>query len=113
MTTLTKKINMLPEARRRKIEALAEELRAEVRNGLMVTDRESSAVSKDPLPPTRTEQQETLLREVLARPGIPEMIQVYGDWQATDRTQESYRKALRDRPLTIATDHANMDPSRF
>ena len=90
MTTLAEKLDMLPEARRRKVEALAEELRAEERQRLM----------------TAAKQQ-----EALARPEMREMMRVYRNWQTTDRAQAPYREAQRDRPVIIATDHANLDPS--
>ena len=79
----------------------------------MTTAKEPSAAPGNPTPPTRTEEQEALLQEALARPGISEVMRVYENWQETDRAQEPYREAMRDRPVIIATDHVNVDPSRL
>lgn len=75
----------------------------------MTTAKKPSATPKNPSPPTRTEQQEALLQEALARPGIVELMRVYGNW----KKQEPYREALRDRPVIIATDRVNVAPSRY
>ena len=79
----------------------------------MTTAKRPSAAPRNPPPPTRTEQQEALLQEALARPGIPEVMRVYGNWKEQDRAQEPYREAMRGRPVIIATDHINGDPSRL
>jgi len=111
MTTLAEKLNALPEERRRRIEALAEEFRVEEQDWQRTNAQEPSAIPSQPLPSCRTEQQQALLKEALARPGMREMMQVYGNWQAADRAQAPFREALLDRPVVIATDHANIDPS--
>jgi hypothetical protein len=79
----------------------------------MAIDKEPSAAPGNPSPPTRTEQQEALLQEALARPGISEVMRVYENWKEQDRAQEPYREAMRDPPVIIATDHVNVDPSRL
>ena len=76
----------------------------------MTTAKEPAAAPGNPIPPTRTEQQEALLQEALARPGIPEVVRVYGSWREQDRAQEPYREAMRGRPVTIATDRINTAP---
>ena len=61
---------------------------------------------------TRTEQQEALLQEALARPGIAEALRLYGNWKEMDRSQEPYRETMRRRPVTFATNHVNLIPGR-
>lgn len=64
MTTLAEKMDMLPEARRRKVEALAEELRAD--------------------------QREALLQEVLAQPDVDEIMRRHESWM--ERQLEMLRR---------------------
>ena len=71
------------------------------------SNREPSTVPKNTLPPTHTEQQETLLQEALAREGTPELMRVYG----SQSIQEPYRDAMRDRPEITDTDHSGVNPS--
>ena len=78
----------------------------------MTTAKDPSAAPRNPTLPTRTEEQEALLQEALARPGIVELMRVYGSWKKQDQAQEPYREAMRDRPVIIATDRVNADPSR-
>ena len=70
------------------------------------SNRESSTVPRNTPPPTRTEQQEALLQEALARPGTPELMRVYG----SRPMQEPYRDAMRDRPEITDTDHSGVNP---
>ena len=79
----------------------------------MSTAKKPSVAPGKPSPPTRTEEQEALLQEALARPGIRELMRVYGNWKEQDQAQEPYREAMRERPVLIATDHINVDPSRL
>ena len=71
------------------------------------SNREPSTVPKNTSPPTRTEQQEALLQEALARPGTPELMRVYG----SRPMQEPYRDAMRDRPAITDTDHSGVNSS--
>ena len=79
----------------------------------MTVAKEPSAAPGNPSSPTRTEQQEALLQEALARPGILEVMRVYENWKEQDQAQEPYREAMRDHPVIIATDHVNVDPFRL
>lgn len=69
--------------------------------------REPSTVPKNTPPPMRTEKQEALLQEALARPGTPELMRVYG----SRPMQEPYRDAMRDRPEITDTDHSGVNSS--
>ena len=46
--------------------------------------------------------------EALKRPGIPEIMSVYGDWRTADRGLDPYRAATKAPSRT--TDHANPRP---
>ena len=51
-----------------------------------------------------------LLKEALKRPGIPELMRVYGDWRTADRGLGPYRAATKAPWRTTTTDHANPRP---
>ena len=51
-----------------------------------------------------------MLEEALKRPGIPEIMRVYGDWRTADRGLDPYRAATRALSRTTTTDHANFRP---
>ena len=55
----------------------------------------------------RAEIHAALLKDALSRPGVREMMLVYGQWQEQDRTLDAYRAATKDMVPTGATDHAN------
>ena len=40
-------------------------------------------------------------------------MRVYDDWQKSQQVLETYRETTRERPVVIATDHTNFDPSRL
>ena len=52
------------------------------------TDKSKTALS-------RQQQNDALLEEAMSRPGIREVMAVYGDWKDVDRALESYRKTAR------------------
>lgn len=80
MTTLAEKMNTLPEERRRKIEALAEEL--------------------------RTEQREALLQEALARPSVDEIMRAYEGWLEQMALFHRAQPVPRP-PVPVTTNHSN------
>ena len=51
-----------------------------------------------------------LIEEALKRPGIPEIMRVYGDWRTADRGLDPYRAATKTPSRTTTTDHANPRP---
>ena len=51
-----------------------------------------------------------LLEDALKRPGIPEIMRVYGDWRTADRGLDPYRAATKAPSHTTTTDHANFRP---
>ncbi len=51
-----------------------------------------------------------LLEKSLKRPGIPEIMRVYGDWRTADRGLGSCRAATKRPSRTTTTDHANPRP---
>ena len=61
----------------------------------------------DKTPSTRTEQHEAMLKEALARPGVREVMEVYGAWRQVDRELDAYRAATRTAETITTTDHAN------
>ena len=54
-----------------------------------------------------------LLDEALERPGIPELMRVYGGWRTADRGIDPYRAATRAPSRTTTTDHANPRPGSW
>jgi hypothetical protein len=54
----------------------------------------------------RAQASAELLEEALGRPGIPEIMRVYGDWRETDRRLDPHR-ATSDAYCIVVTDHAN------
>ena len=62
--------------------------------------------------PARAQQREALLQEALAPPGVREAMRAYNDWWQVEQVLMAYREATRPRrPVIIATDHTNFDPS--
>ena len=59
----------------------------------------------DALPSAREKAHADLLPEALKRPGIREMILVYGDWRQADRALGPFREATRQAYETTTTDH--------
>ena len=51
-----------------------------------------------------------LLEEALKRPGLPEIMRVYGDWRTADRGLDPCRAATKAPSRTTTTDHANPRP---
>ena len=48
-----------------------------------------------------------LPEEALKRPGIPEIMRVYGDWRTADRGLDPYRTATKVPWRTATADHAD------
>ena len=61
----------------------------------------------DKSPSKRAQEHAAMLKEALARPGVREVMEVYGAWQEIDRELETYRAATRTAPTITTTDHAN------
>ena len=59
----------------------------------------------------RARAHDALLEQALKRPGIPEIMRVYGDWRTADRGLDPYRAATRKPSHVTTTDHANVRPS--
>lgn len=53
----------------------------------------------------RQQDCESLIREASARPGIREVMKVYGAWKRADRSLEPYRAISRNRVTTTTTSH--------
>ena len=58
-------------------------------------------------PSKRAQEQDAMLKEALARPGVREVMKVYGDWQQADKGLDAYRTASKERRVVTTTDHAN------
>lgn len=55
----------------------------------------------------RTVERDAMLQEALARPGVREVMKVYGGWQQVDKGLDVYRAASRKGRIVTTTDHAN------
>ena len=55
----------------------------------------------------REQARAELLEDVLKRPGIRELMDVYENWRHADRGLDSYRAATREPFETTTTDHSN------
>jgi len=55
----------------------------------------------------REAQHAAMLEEALARAGVREMMEVYGQWQECDRGLDSYREALRNLEWGEATNSSS------
>lgn len=53
----------------------------------------------------RQQDCESLIREASARPGIRELMKVYGAWTQADRNLEPYREISRNQVVTTTTNH--------
>ena len=61
----------------------------------------------DKSPSKRAREQDAMLKEALARPGVREVMKVYGDWREIDKELDAYRAATKIAPAITTTDHAN------
>ena len=57
--------------------------------------------------PKRVEQHGTMLREALRRPGVREVMEVYGAWERADKELDTYRAATRRVARFTTTDRTN------
>lgn len=58
-------------------------------------------------PSKRAQEQDAMLKEALARPGVREVMKVYGDWQQIDGELDTYWAATKNAQAITTTDHAN------
>ena len=56
---------------------------------------------------TLEQERKALLQKALARPGVREVMQVYGLWQEQDKGLNPYRAATRKYFKITGTSHAN------
>ncbi len=61
-----------------------------------------------PLICKREQERSAMLEEALARPGVREVMKIYGQWQRKDRGLESYRAATAELFQISTTDHTNV-----
>lgn len=61
----------------------------------------------DMQPTKRADQHTAMLDEALRRPGVREVMEVYGAWQRADNGLDAYRAATRRVREFTTTDHAN------
>lgn len=60
-------------------------------------------------PPSRRERERAaMLEEALRRPGVREVMEVFGAWQRADRGLDPYRSATKEAGIVTTTDHANI-----
>lgn len=62
---------------------------------------------RDKNPSKRAKEHDTMLKEALARPGVREVMKVYGYWQQADKGIDAYRAASKEGRAVTTTDHAN------
>jgi len=55
----------------------------------------------------REREHKEMLEAALARPGIREVMQVYGEWREKDRVLDACRAAMRDPGRMTTTDSSN------
>lgn len=55
----------------------------------------------------RAAEHDAMLKEALARPGVREVMEVYGGWRQADKGLDAYRAASRRAGVVTTTDHAN------
>lgn len=66
-----------------------------------MTDRTDTQLSK------RLDQHSAMLDEALRRPGVREVMEVYGAWQRIENQLSAYRAATAPVPTITTTDQAN------
>ena len=57
--------------------------------------------------PKRVDQHAAMLHEALQRPGVREVMEVYGAWQRIDKQLGMYRAATMPVPTITTTNQAN------
>ncbi len=55
----------------------------------------------------RKQEYSIMLEEALARPGVREVMKIYGQWQEQDQGLDPYRTATKEPSQIKATNHAN------
>ena len=58
----------------------------------------------------RTEEHAAMLNEALARPGVREVMEVYGGWRRADKALEAYRVACKGAWIFTTSDRTNPLP---
>ena len=58
----------------------------------------------------RTEEHAAMLKEALARPGVREVMEVYGGWRRADKALEAYRVARKRAWIVTTSDRTNPLP---
>ena len=59
----------------------------------------------------REREHAAMLEEALRRPGVREVMKVFGDWQHADSGLDPYRSATKEASIVTTTDHANVQKS--
>lgn len=60
-------------------------------------------------PSKRAEDCAAMIEEALRRPGVRDVMEVYGAWQRIDENLRNYRAAMATAGKVTTTDHANDD----
>ena len=55
----------------------------------------------------RQQEHAEMLEAAIARPGIREVMKVYGSWQEKDRALDIYRSATKEARRTVTTNSSN------
>ena len=58
----------------------------------------------------RTEEHAAMLKEALARPGVREVMEVYGGWRRAEKALEAYRVASKRACIVTTSDRTNRLP---
>ena len=61
----------------------------------------------DKPPSKRAQEQAAMLKEALARPGVREVMRVYGGWRQVDGRLDVHRAAIKRAPTITTTDYAS------
>lgn len=67
----------------------------------------------DTHPSKRVDQHAAMLDAALRRPGVREVMEVYGAWQRIDEQLGMYRAATTPVPTITTTNQANANPNRL
>ena len=60
---------------------------------------------RKPMTSKREQDHAAMLEEALSRPGVREVMDVYGGWREKDRGLDTYRAATKTPARTTTTDH--------
>ena len=73
-------------------------------------EKEEMTTHSDRRATKRTDEHAAMLEEALARPGVREVMEVYGGWRRADQALEAYRAASKETWIITTSDRTNPLP---